>query len=141
MNTQVGKTLSDGNKKKPTQVCHDTSAQLVADLCRKYNIPCDADHIKRHKQYMSTECPGTLDVEYIISKANSIINGTPMEPFNYELYVNNNDLYMRVLSGSINENCTVKNLTAGTSWQVFVINLQATMVVLLTQECKTHSMR
>lgn len=39
--------------------------------------------------------------------------------FNYELYVKNNNLYMRVLSGSINANATVKNLTKGTSWQVF----------------------
>lgn len=39
--------------------------------------------------------------------------------FNYELYTKDNNLYMRVLSGSINANATVKNLTKGTSWQVF----------------------
>ena len=39
--------------------------------------------------------------------------------FNYELYVKNNNLYMRVLSGSINANATVRNVTKGTSWQVF----------------------
>lgn len=46
------------------------------------------------------------------------ITSNPMT-FNYELYVKNNDLYMRVTSGSINANATVKNVTKGTSWQVF----------------------
>lgn len=45
-------------------------------------------------------------------------NQPPMS-FNYELYVKGSDLYMRVLSGSINQNVTVKNITKGTSWQVF----------------------
>jgi hypothetical protein len=46
------------------------------------------------------------------------ITSNPMT-FNYELYVKNNNLYMRVTSGSINANATVKNVTKGTSWQVF----------------------
>lgn len=43
----------------------------------------------------------------------------PPMGFNFELYVKGSDLYMRVLSGSINQNATVKNVTKGTSWQVF----------------------
>ena len=46
------------------------------------------------------------------------ITSNPMT-FNYELYTKNNNLYMRVTSGSINANATVKNVTKGTSWQVF----------------------
>jgi hypothetical protein len=43
----------------------------------------------------------------------------PPMGFNYELYLKGKDLYMRVTSGSINQNVTVKNVTKGTSWQVF----------------------
>lgn len=90
----AGGQLINGVRKKPTQVCHDTSAQLVADLCRKHNINCDADHIKRHSDIMSTECPGSLDVEYIIQKANSIINGTPMQQFDFKLEKRGNDIWL-----------------------------------------------
>jgi uncharacterized coiled-coil protein SlyX len=51
-----GQLLSDGTRKKPTQVCHDTSAELVAMKCKQYNIPCDREHIRKHSEYMSTSC-------------------------------------------------------------------------------------
>ncbi|HRN86087.1 MAG TPA: hypothetical protein PK863_02045 [Candidatus Dojkabacteria bacterium] len=45
-------------------------------------------------------------------------NQPPMS-FNYDLYLKGSDMYMRVTSGSINENATVKNISKGTSWTVF----------------------
>lgn len=46
-------------------------------------------------------------------------NQPPMGTFSYDLYLKGSDMYMRVTSGSINENVTVKNITKGTSWTVF----------------------
>lgn len=79
-----GQMIGD-TRKKPTTQCHDASAQLVADLCRKYNISCDRNHIRKHSEYMNTECPGSLDIDYIIARANSIINNTPMVQFDFVL--------------------------------------------------------
>jgi len=63
-----------------------TSIQLVADICRRYNLPADADHIKRHSDIKSTQCPGALPVERIIQEANKLLQPaippteTPVNP-------------------------------------------------------------
>lgn len=49
-----------------------TSAQLVREICSRYNIPIDSDHIKRHRDFKATACPGTLDVERIIREAQQV---------------------------------------------------------------------
>lgn len=51
----------------------DTSAKIVADLCKKYSIPCDRDHIIKHSQVVPTQCPGTIPIDTIIKKANTIL--------------------------------------------------------------------
>lgn len=112
-----GQMLPDGTRKKPTQVCHDTSAELVAMKCKQYNILCDREHIRKHSEYMNTSCPGTLDIDYIIAKANSILNGTSMT-LNFEIIIQGVNLHVKILEGSFNGTATVKNLTAGTNWTV-----------------------
>lgn len=114
-----GGHVYNGVRVKPSQQCHDSSVRLVAWLCETYNIPCDRKHIIRHKETgYATECCGTLDIDYIVNEASKLLNQPPMS-FNYELYVKGSDLYMRVTSGSINQKVTVKNVTKGTSWEVF----------------------
>jgi N-acetylmuramoyl-L-alanine amidase CwlA len=56
-----------------TDATYDTSAQLVADLCRKYAIPVDRQHILRHGEISATECCGTLDVDKLVSMVASIL--------------------------------------------------------------------
>lgn len=114
-----GGHLYNGVRVKPSQQCHDSSVRLVAWLCETYNIPCDRKHIIRHKETgYATECCGTLDIDYIVTEASKLLNQPPMG-FNYELYVKGSDLYMRVTEGSINQKVTVRNVTKGTSWEVF----------------------
>jgi len=48
---------------------YNTSAELVKDICKRYNIPIDREHIIKHSEVKSTACPGTLDVDRIISLA------------------------------------------------------------------------
>jgi hypothetical protein len=54
---------------------------LVADICRRYNIPLDREHIRLHNEYRATQCPGSLDVDRIIelAKALSIPQPQPIE--------------------------------------------------------------
>lgn len=47
----------------------NTSAQLIAQLCKTHNIPIDNTHIIPHSQVVATQCPGTIPIDVIISKA------------------------------------------------------------------------
>jgi hypothetical protein len=63
-----------------TDALYETSAKLVADLCKFYNIPIDALHIIPHSSVKATGCPGTLDVNRIIKRANDIANPIVVAP-------------------------------------------------------------
>lgn len=64
-----------GKRVKPSQQTHETSAQLIATLAKKYNIPLDREHIIKHNEVSgaSTACCGTLDVDLIIKLAKAIL--------------------------------------------------------------------
>lgn len=78
-----GDLLPDGvTRRKPSEATHQTSAKLVAEICKRYNITIDADHILPHNKFSTTQCPGTLDINRIIGIAKQI-NATidlPMQP-------------------------------------------------------------
>lgn len=48
---------------------YETSAKLIKELCTKYNIPLDKDHILPHNHFVPTQCPGDLDIDRLISLA------------------------------------------------------------------------
>ena len=57
----------------PTQAQIESAALLIANLCEKYNIPTNRDHIVGHCDLMATDCPGKnlySELETIIGKAN-----------------------------------------------------------------------
>lgn len=56
---------------------YESSAQLVALKCKEYAIPCDRDHIKAHNEVskVATSCPGNLDVDRIVKRAQEILAG------------------------------------------------------------------
>ena len=45
---------------------HKTSIELITDICRRYNIPADRQHILKHSEIKATQCPGTLDIDRIV---------------------------------------------------------------------------
>ena len=67
-----GWLLSDGTRSKPTEETLRRSAELVADICKRYNLPLDRNTIRIHKEFKATQCPGTLDVDRIIALAKEI---------------------------------------------------------------------
>lgn len=71
-----GKLLLDGTREKPIESTLQRSAQLVADICKRYNLPIDRNTIHVHNEYKATICPGTLDVDRIMQLAKTI-NETP----------------------------------------------------------------
>jgi hypothetical protein len=56
-----------------------TSAQLVADICRRYGMPCDDAHVAPHNRFAATRCPDALDRLRIIRMANEILT-IPVAP-------------------------------------------------------------
>ena len=68
----------------PTEAQLVSGAQLIANICTDYGIPIDADHIKGHCDYMSTDCPGNnlySKLPELIGNANFYANqpDTPQE--------------------------------------------------------------
>ena len=51
------------------------SAKLVADICKRYNIPITRDRIKRHGEITKTQCCGGLDIDKLVKCAQEIANG------------------------------------------------------------------
>lgn len=48
---------------------YQTAGKLLRDICDRYSIPLDREHILKHSEVKATQCPGTLDVDKIISLA------------------------------------------------------------------------
>lgn len=65
---------------------HEAAAQLTADWCTRYGIPCDRTHIIGHREVFTrfgkgyaTACPGGLDLDGIVARAR-VIMGQPGAP-------------------------------------------------------------
>ena len=53
---------------------YKTSIDLVADLCKFYNISADLAHIVPHSSIVATACPNGLDVNRIIKGVQELLN-------------------------------------------------------------------
>ena len=57
----------------------ERSAHLVADICQRYFIPCDRQHIIKHSEVpRSTACPGGLDIDKLVNRARELM-GQPAD--------------------------------------------------------------
>mgnify|MGYP003792653093 CR=1 FL=1 len=61
--------------KNASDKTYQTSGQLVREICDRYKIPIDRKHILKHSEIKPTQCPGTLDVDKIISIAKGVFMG------------------------------------------------------------------
>lgn len=48
---------------------YQTSGKLVREICGRYGIPLDREHIKGHNEIKATQCPGTINIDKIIEIA------------------------------------------------------------------------
>jgi N-acetylmuramoyl-L-alanine amidase CwlA len=70
MNRQSIGIETEGSPTLPiTEASYKTLAELVKDICNRYSIPIDREHIKGHREVSdkATQCPGTLDIDKVIS--------------------------------------------------------------------------
>jgi hypothetical protein len=97
----AGGQLINGQRKKPTPECHEASAQLCAMLCRKHGFRLARPKPAfKHKEVSdkSTECCGTLDIDWIVNRTNQILNN-PQQTMNPVLYKENNNLFVDIQNG------------------------------------------
>lgn len=82
-----GGWIQNGERVKPSGMTHNTSAQLLANLSVKHGWGRleYGKNVFKHSDIKATECCGSLDVQYIIDKANELINQANDKP-------NNNDM-------------------------------------------------
>ncbi len=63
---------------KRTRQLYESSARLVAWICKRYNIKCNSNFIEPHRKYYPKKsCPGALDLNRIIKRANQILKPEP----------------------------------------------------------------
>ena len=55
-------------------------ARLVADICKRYNIPCDRQHVLGHNEVTSTACPGGMNVDEVVRQAKQFMSGSTPAP-------------------------------------------------------------
>lgn len=74
-----GQMLKSGVRKKPTKLTHNTSAELCAKIAREHGLGVlkVGVNVFPHNKFVATQCPGSLDMEYIANKANEINSPKP----------------------------------------------------------------
>lgn len=73
-----------------TEATYRNSGALVAQICKKYNIPLDRTHIIKHSEVKATQCPGTMDLDKIINLAKgNMANTITIDTALYEKLVGN----------------------------------------------------
>lgn len=50
-------------------------AKLVADICKRYNIPLDRKHVLGHNEVTATACPGGINVDEVVRLAKEYAKG------------------------------------------------------------------
>lgn len=58
------------------------SAKLIRDICERYGIPMDRQHILGHREVSQTACPGGIDIDKLITMAKGAeyVKPTPATP-------------------------------------------------------------
>jgi hypothetical protein len=84
-----GWLLSDNTRQKPSRETHDTSAHLLANLSAKYGWGKleYKKNVFKHSDFKATQCCGSLDIDYIINKANELINNNDKDMTDQEIKV------------------------------------------------------
>jgi len=55
-------------------------AKLVKDICNRYGIPCDRNHVLGHNEVTSTACPGGINVDEVVRLANGGTGSAAVAP-------------------------------------------------------------
>jgi|SRR3990167_3997723 len=65
----IGIEHSAAPERPASDQTYDVSGKLIAEICKRYNIPLDRTHIIKHSEVKATQCPGTIDLDRLIAIA------------------------------------------------------------------------
>lgn len=66
--------------KNPSEATYQTSGELVAAISKRHGITLDRAHVKGHREFKATQCPGVMDIDKIINIAKGFLTPTPTPP-------------------------------------------------------------
>lgn len=70
----IGIEHSASPDRPASEATYQTSGKLIAEIAKRYSIPLDRTHIVGHKEVSATQCPGTMDIDKLISIAKGGVN-------------------------------------------------------------------
>lgn len=70
----IGIEHSAAPDRPASEATYQTSGKLIAEIAKRYSIPLDRAHIVGHKEVSATQCPGTMDIDKLISIAKGGVN-------------------------------------------------------------------
>lgn len=76
----IGIEHSADPSRPPSAQTNETSAQLVASLCKQYGIACNRSNIIKHSQVVPTQCCGSVPIDAIVKRAAEILGGKAPAP-------------------------------------------------------------
>lgn len=99
-------------------------AKLVKDICNRYGIPCDRNHVLGHNEVTSTACPGGINVDEVVRLANGGTSPATIAPVASNAKTVGTDVTyaLRSLNDSWLDNVT--NFSAGDNGYAGVPNQQ-----------------
>jgi len=65
----IGIEHSATTDRPASDATYETSGKLIAEICKRYNIPLTREFIEPHNKYRATQCPGTMDIDKLIKLA------------------------------------------------------------------------
>ncbi len=126
----LGIVLVGGVNMPITDATYQTVSLLVEELCRKYRIPIDRDHIKGHNEITAGYCPGTLDVGQVVVDAKALSPQTIMDKLRKQIEELKEQL-------EVEKN---KAYTADARIEEVRIHLERKDTELIKQELKNHDL-
>ncbi|MGT2926849.1 peptidoglycan recognition protein family protein [Streptococcus cuniculipharyngis] len=61
-----------------SEATYRNSAKLIADICQRYGIPIDRNHIVPHQSISATACPGDIDLDKLVRMAQEVAKGASL---------------------------------------------------------------
>lgn len=101
---QPGRDASDAT--------YETSSQLIVALCKQLGLVPSRSLLHKHNEFSATECPGTIDLERLASRAVELWDGVPATAIvaSAPVQPNSTQLFLTDLSPSQTENPEVKRM-------------------------------
>jgi N-acetylmuramoyl-L-alanine amidase len=77
--TTIGIEHSAAPGRPASDATYESSARLIADASKRHGFAINRRTVRGHNEIVATQCPGTMDLDRLIKKANELL-GQPTTP-------------------------------------------------------------